>query len=131
MSSPVGDGADVVALGDLGDLADGQMRCFEDVGEYGIVVCRAGGRLYALEDNCSHADTPLSEGRFRGNVITCPLHGAQFDVRDGSHQGPPAWEGVPCYPVTETESGVTVTLSSDREDRGDGYGEVGGMFRTR
>lgn len=119
-------------LGDLTDLADGQMRCFEDVGDYGIVVCRSGGTLYALEDNCSHADTPLSEGRFRGSTITCPLHGAQFDVRDGSHAGPPAWEGVACYRVTESSDGVVVHLAgADAGGDKDGFGEVGGMFRTR
>jgi len=125
-------GGESVELGDLSDLADGEMRCFEDVGRYGIVVCRAGGQLYALEDNCSHADTPLSEGRFRGFMVTCPLHGAQFDVRDGTHSGPPAWEGVPCHPVTESETGVTVKLTTDDGDEPrDGYGEFGGMFKTR
>lgn len=49
-------------LGDLSGLADGSMRCFEDAGEFGVVVCRVRGTLYALEDNCSHADAPLSEG---------------------------------------------------------------------
>lgn len=124
-------GAETVELGDLGDLADGEMRCFEAVGEYGIVVCRYQGDLYALEDNCSHADTPLSEGRFRGATITCPLHGAAFDVRDGSHSGPPAWEGVAAYVVEERDDGVVVHLAASGDDRGDGYGEVGGMFRTR
>ena len=119
------------ALGDLSELADGEMRCFEDVGDYGIVVCRYKGSLYALEDNCSHADTPLSTGRFRGAMVTCALHGAQFDVRDGSHSGPPAWEGVATYPVDETDDGVVVHLGGAEDSKGDGYGEVGGMFRTR
>ena len=90
-----------IELGDLSDLSDGQMRCFADVGDHGVVVCRVAGTLHALDDNCSHADTPLSEGRLRGTQITCPLHGAAFDVRDGSHSGPPAWEGVPCHRVEE------------------------------
>ena len=67
--------SDAHNLGDLADLADGETRAFEDIGEYGIVVCNVGGDMYALEDNCSHADTPLSEGRLRGFHITCPLHG--------------------------------------------------------
>ena len=46
-------------LGNLDDLEEGEMRVFEDIGDYGIVVCRVNGELYALEDNCSHADTPL------------------------------------------------------------------------
>ena len=48
-------------LGNLDDLEEGEMRVFEDFGDYGIVVCRVNGELYALEDNCSHADTPLSD----------------------------------------------------------------------
>ncbi len=111
MSAP--DGA--VDLGDLSDLADGQMRSFPDVGELGLVVCRVAGQLHALADNCSHADTPLSEGRLRGNLLVCPLHGAQFDVRDGSSQGPPAWEGVPCYAVDERDGAASVDLATPVE----------------
>lgn len=118
-----------VDLGDLSDLADGQLRAFPDAGRYGIVVCRVDGRLHAIEDNCSHADTPLSEGRLRGAMLVCPLHGAQFDVRDGSHQGPPAWEGVPCFPVEEGPDGVTVELAT--EERSGAQDDVGGRFRTR
>ncbi len=55
-------------LGNLDDLEEGEMRVFEDIGDYGIVVCRVNGELYALEDNCSHADTPLSEGRLRSHL---------------------------------------------------------------
>ncbi len=116
-------------LGDLSDLDDGGTRCFADVGEYGLVVCRVGGRLYALDDNCSHADTPLSEGRLRGFGITCPLHGASFDVRDGSHSGPPAWEGVACHVVEETDGVAVVTIGSRSSDAG--ADDVGGRLRSR
>ncbi|MFK7919355.1 MAG: Rieske (2Fe-2S) protein [Ilumatobacter sp.] len=119
-------GGDAIELGDLSDLADGQMRCFEDVGTDGIVVCRVGGDLYALTDNCSHADTPLSEGRLRGFGVICPLHGASFDVRDGSHSGPPAWEGVPCHRVTETDGVAVVVMTGD-----DDTPSSGGRLQTR
>lgn len=131
MNEPT-DEADGTDLGDLSDLADGELRCFEEIGDYGVVVCRYKGELFAVEDNCSHADTPLSEGRFRGATITCPLHGAQFDVRDGTHAGPPAWEGVASYRVSENEAGTRVYLNGPGDDDGkDGFGEVGGRFRTR
>jgi 3-phenylpropionate/trans-cinnamate dioxygenase ferredoxin subunit len=32
----------------------------------------------------------MSEGRLRGTTLTCALHGAAFDVRDGSVTGAPA-----------------------------------------
>jgi len=38
-----------VALGDLSDLGDGQLRAFEHVGPEGLVVCRVAGRLYDLQ----------------------------------------------------------------------------------
>ena len=101
-----------IELGDLSDLADGQLRCFEQIGPDGIVVCRVSGELFALDDNCSHADTPLSEGRLRGHGLTCPLHGASFDVRDGTHSGPPAWEGVACHPIEEVDGVAVVVLRS-------------------
>jgi 3-phenylpropionate/trans-cinnamate dioxygenase ferredoxin subunit len=99
-----------IELGDLTDLRDGQLRAFPDVGSNGIVVCRVAGQLHALADNCSHRDTPLSEGRLRGTTITCPLHGAQFDVRTGAHLCPPAFEGVAVYPIDEDDGSVTVEL---------------------
>ena len=121
---------DTVELGDLRDLGDGELRCFEDVGRDGIVVCRVAGQLYALDDNCSHADTPLSEGRLRGYSITCPLHGASFDVRDGSHSGPPAWEGVPSHQVDETD-GIAVVVIGGRAAREDGPSADGSRMQTR
>jgi 3-phenylpropionate/trans-cinnamate dioxygenase ferredoxin component len=99
-----------IELGDVSGLRDGQMRVFPDIGANGIIVCRFAGQLHALEDNCSHRDARLSEGRLRGVLITCPLHGAQFDVRDGKHQGPPASLPVACFLVTEQGDKAVVHL---------------------
>ncbi len=119
-----------IELGDLSGLADGELRCFADIGRDGIVVCRAAGQLYALADNCSHADTPLSEGRLRGFGLTCPLHGATFDVRDGSHSGPPAWEGVACHHVREVDGVAFVILQAMRTVESDLAPDTE-RFRTR
>ena len=99
-----------VELGDLSDLRDGQLRAFPEIGEYGLVVCRVSGELHAVSDNCSHRDAKLSGGRLRGALLTCPLHGAQFDVRTGTHQGPPASTPIASFPVTELDGMATVDL---------------------
>ena len=93
-----------VPLGDLTDLADGEMRACK-AGSFAVLVCRVGGALHAVEDECSHAETTLSDGMLDGYVVTCPLHFAQFDVRDGSHLCPPAFKGVASFPVTDTGEG--------------------------
>ncbi|MEM9033889.1 MAG: Rieske 2Fe-2S domain-containing protein [Actinomycetota bacterium] len=99
-----------IDLGDLSELRDGQLRVYPDVGEHGVIVCRLAGQLHAIEDNCSHRDAKLSEGRLRGGLLTCPVHGAQFDPRTGEPQGPPAVTPVPCFAVHETEAGCSLEL---------------------
>jgi nitrite reductase/ring-hydroxylating ferredoxin subunit len=101
-----------VELGDLSGLRDGQMHLFPDLGAHGVVVCRVAGALHAVADNCSHRDAKLSEGRMRGSLLTCPLHGAQFDVRTGAHQGPPASLPIACFVVHESEIGASIELES-------------------
>jgi nitrite reductase/ring-hydroxylating ferredoxin subunit len=110
-----------VELGNLDDLVNGQMRRVEcggalaDESTDAIVVCRVAGVLYALTDNCSHANARLSDGRLRGTTVTCPLHGAQFDVRDGRRGGPPASRDVACHVVVERDSAASVALPGESE----------------
>jgi nitrite reductase/ring-hydroxylating ferredoxin subunit/uncharacterized membrane protein len=49
-----------------------------------IVLYRESGRIYAMEGTCSHAGGPLAEGEVRDGVVTCPWHGSQFRLTDGS-----------------------------------------------
>jgi len=107
-----------IDLGDLSGLADGQLRAYPEVGAHGIVVCRVAGELHAVEDNCSHREARLSEGRLRGTLLTCPLHGAQFDVRTGAHQGPPAAVPIAHFDVVEAGGSASVTLDGPAEPRG-------------
>lgn len=115
-------------LGDLSQLPDGDMHVTE-VDGIELLVCRVGGQLFAIEDVCSHADTPLSEGLLLGHKVVCPLHGAQFDVRDGTHSGPPAYTGVRCFAVAESPDGAVVHLTPP--DKGPSTGGPGGYFQTR
>jgi 3-phenylpropionate/trans-cinnamate dioxygenase ferredoxin component len=42
---------------------------------------------------------PLSEGSVAGTTVTCPWHGADFDLKIGAVMRPPARQGVPSYRV--------------------------------
>ena len=123
--------ADEHNLGDFSELVDGELTSCE-VGDLEILLCRVEGKLYAIEDNCSHADTPLSEGRLRGYQLTCPLHGTSFDVRTGEHSGPPAYEGVSCFKI-QLEDGVAVALSQEDNNQKDQSASegLGDFFQTR
>jgi nitrite reductase/ring-hydroxylating ferredoxin subunit len=80
------------------DLAPGQSACFEVEGQ-SIAVFNVDGTLYAVDDACPHSGGPLSQGNCSGTTVSCPWHGADFDLRTGAPLGPPADEGVHSYKV--------------------------------
>lgn len=98
-----------VAIEDVPVVAEGEKQSFRCEG-LDILMCRVEGRLYAVEDLCSHARSPLSRGILRGHTIVCPLHGARFDVRDGSHLAAPASTGIACYTVEERDGSIRIDL---------------------
>ena len=69
---------------DLGpaDLLPGECKSVE-VDYRNVALFNLNGTYHALEDACTHDGGELSSGLFEGNEITCPRHGARFDVRTG------------------------------------------------
>lgn len=73
----------------LDELPPGGKRAV-DLGGRSILICNAGGEIYAVANACTHAAIPLLSGKLRGCVLECPLHGGRFDLRDGRPvAGPP------------------------------------------
>ena len=52
-------------------------------GLHGIAVFWDGEAVHALEDSCPHLFGSLAEGMIRKGEVSCPLHGAQFDLATG------------------------------------------------
>ena len=48
-----------------------------------ILLCNVDGKIYAIEDVCTHDGGPLDQGELEGECVVCPRHGATFDVRTG------------------------------------------------
>lgn len=78
-----------------------------------LVVCRAGGRLYALEDRCPHAFHPLSEGALRGYALECPFHGGTLDVRDGRPLSLPIRRAAATYAVRDAGDTLEIGLPAE------------------
>lgn len=62
-----------------------------------IVLARVGDRVFALHDECSHEEFPLSSGELVGEQVTCVLHGARFDLATGAPRALPAVRPVKTY----------------------------------
>ncbi len=82
-----------------------------DVDGQAILICNTENGVFAVEDRCTHADIPLCGGQIVGKFITCPLHGAVFDLSDGSVQSPPAFEDLETYEVKIDGTSVSVKKS--------------------
>jgi nitrite reductase/ring-hydroxylating ferredoxin subunit len=50
-----------------------------------ILLAKVGESYYAVSNHCPHMEGDLSAGKLEGNIITCPRHGSQFDIRDGTN----------------------------------------------
>ena len=75
-----------IEVGDADAFSEGQIRTLE-MGDIPILVCRSGNEFFAIENRCTHQDTPLAGGRVRRGFIACPLHGVMFDLRTGVPRG--------------------------------------------
>ena len=64
-----------------------------------IAIFNVNGQYYAIDDTCTHAGGTLSEGEVEGTVVTCPWHGATFNITNGAVLSDPAPEGVKSYKV--------------------------------
>jgi nitrite reductase/ring-hydroxylating ferredoxin subunit len=73
---------------DIRDVLPGKMKHVE-VEENEILLANSDGKVYALCDRCSHMNASLSTGTLNGKVVTCPMHGATFDVTSGKKVGEP------------------------------------------
>ena len=64
-----------------------------------IALFNIDGAFYAIDDECTHAGGSLSEGSVDGYTVTCPWHGAEFDLKTGQVVSEPAEEGVKGYKI--------------------------------
>ena len=78
-------------------------RCGEntavEAGGQKVALFNVDGNYYAVADTCTHRGGPLSEGAASGTRVTCPWHGATFDLTTGNALSPPAPSSVSCYKV--------------------------------
>ncbi len=102
--------SELIKVAALGDVPSGTCR-HVDVGDEAVAVFNVNGTIYALNGTCTHRGGPLGEGELDGTIVTCPWHGAQFDVTSGHVVGPPAAEGVRAYKVVVEGDDINVDVS--------------------
>ncbi len=70
-----------------------------DVGGVPVLLCHTADRVFAVRNECSHAHETLDCGRMKYGWISCPVHGARFDLETGEPLNPPATQPIQTYEV--------------------------------
>ncbi len=82
----------------LSELAPGRLKRVE-VGGRLLLLALVAGEVFAMDDDCTHISGALDQGELCDYALTCPIHLARFDIRDGRVLRGPARDPLPTYPV--------------------------------
>jgi len=99
-----------VKVASTSELAPGQARLVNIKGKE-IALFNIEGNFFALENACTHEEGPLAEGDIEGHEVTCPWHGARFDIRTGEVLCAPAYEDAARYNVRVIGTDIEVGFS--------------------
>jgi len=90
--------SEVVKVVSLSELPPGGRKSLI-VDETPALLLRIGDEYFCVEDVCTHDGQPLTNGPVADCQITCPRHGARFDLRTGKPTCMPATEPVRVFAV--------------------------------
>jgi nitrite reductase/ring-hydroxylating ferredoxin subunit len=98
---------DVLAIDDL----PADKPVVVEAGDVPVLLMRQGEEIFAVENWCTHAGGPLSEGTFEGCNVICPWHGSRFCLRDGVPLDGPAVTPLRTFEVREQNGRIAVRPS--------------------
>jgi len=101
--------AKTIKVAHASDLAPGSGTTVDAEG-HRMALFNVQGAFYAIDDTCPHRGGPLGDGELHDAIVTCPWHGATFDVQTGAVTGPPARASVRSFHVRVEGNDVLVEL---------------------
>src|SRR5262245_1268777 len=87
-----------VTVAAASDIPPGEMTIV-DVDGQEIAIANLDGEFVAFENECTHRGGPLGEGILMGDVVECPVHAGQCNVRTGAVVSAPPAEAIATYAV--------------------------------
>lgn len=98
-----------VAVIRLEDVPAGSKKVVQVNGNE-ILLCHTNDRVFAVRNLCSHAYEALDCGRMRNGWISCPVHGARFDLETGVPMNPPASMPIDIFEVRIVDGSIEVAV---------------------
>lgn len=79
---------DAVPVAKVSEIPPGRAKVVVVQG-HPVALFNIDGAFYAVSHVCLHRGGPIGEGALDGFVVTCPLHGWEYDVRTGRNLANP------------------------------------------
>lgn len=99
---------DFVKVANLSELEPGSAKTVDVAGRL-IALFNVGGTIYALDNTCLHEGGPLGDGILDGDIVTCPWHFWEYNVRTGEKVGFPELK-VERFPVKVEGNEIKVAV---------------------
>lgn len=93
----------------LDEVPDGAKKVVT-LGGVPVLLCHTEGRIFAVRNECSHAYSTLDCGRMKYGWISCPVHGARFDLETGEPLNPPATQPIETFEVRVAGDTIEVAV---------------------
>jgi metal-sulfur cluster biosynthetic enzyme/nitrite reductase/ring-hydroxylating ferredoxin subunit len=93
-------------IADADELAPGGRKSVFVDDTPALLVRLSDAEYACIEDVCTHDGNPLTDGPIANGEITCPRHGARFDLRTGQPLCMPATEPVATFAVDVRPDGI-------------------------
>lgn len=97
----------------VSDLGNGDVRKISLNGT-DVLICRYNNDFYAIENLCSHMDQPLENGKLNGCVLTCPFHGARFNIANGEALSGPTRAPLSTFELRITNRKIFIRMPMKR-----------------
>jgi methylamine---glutamate N-methyltransferase subunit C len=72
-----------------------------------VALFRRGAEVLAIGNDCPHQGANLCDGWVEGDIVICPVHGWEFDLRSGACMTVPG-ENVPSYTAIIEDGAIYV-----------------------
>ena len=99
----------LVKVASVSELLAGECKVVDAEGQ-SIALFNVDGTFSAIDNTCTHVGGPLGEGALIDDTVSCPWHGAAFNVKTGACTGGPAASDVKSFAVKVEGDDVLVEL---------------------
>ena len=99
---------ELVRVATVAEIPAGTIREVDVRGRM-VALANVEGEFFAIDNVCVHTGGPLGQGLLEGQVVECPWHAWQFDVKTGICGANPRAR-IPTFPVKVQDGEVFVEV---------------------